>query len=133
MSKENVEVASAVVRRALWALENDTDAFREILHPDITWFPIEEDRMPLHGIDAAMRNRNQWFDTWDEHRLDLEEVIEEGDSVVVAIHITARGKASGVEVDVRFYAQAKVKDGKVVYIYDHEDRAAALQAAGLSE
>jgi hypothetical protein len=41
--------------------------------------------------------------------------------------------ASGVKVDLRFYAQIKVRDGKVVYIYDHEDRAAALEAAGLSE
>jgi len=80
-----------------------------------------------------MRNRNQWLDTWDEHRFDLEEVVEGGDNVVVLVHITARGKASGVEVDVRFYAQFKVPDGKVVYIFDHEDRALALEAAGLQD
>ena len=73
------------------------------------------------------------LDTWDEHRVDLEEVIEEGDNVVAAIHITARGKASGVEVDVRFYAQFRVQDDKVIYIYDHEDRAAAREAVGRSE
>jgi hypothetical protein len=32
-----------------------------------------------------------------------------------------------------FFAQFKVRDGKVAYIYEHEDRAAALEAAGLSE
>jgi ketosteroid isomerase-like protein len=63
----------------------------------------------------------------------VEEVIEDGDSVVALIHIQARGKGSGVQVDVRFYAQIKVRDGKIVYIYDHEDREAALEAAGLSE
>jgi hypothetical protein len=80
-----------------------------------------------------MRSRRQWFETWDEHHLALEEVIEEGDSVIAAIHITARGKASGVAVDVRFYAQFHVKDDKVVYIYDHEDKAAALEAVRLQE
>ncbi len=133
MSQENVEVGNAVVRRWLWAFENDAEAFRDSLHPDIEWFQIEEDRSPIYGIDAAMQARSRWLDTWDEHRLDVDEMIEEGDSLVVAIHITARGKASGVEVDVRFYAQVKVQDDKVVYIYDHEDRAAALEAVGLSE
>jgi ketosteroid isomerase-like protein len=126
-------MSQEVVRRWFWAFENDTESFRDTLHPDIEWFPIEEDNTPNYGVEAAMRNRNQWLDTWDEHRFDLEEVIEEGDSIVVLVHITARGKTSGVEVDVRFYAQFKVRDGKVVYIFDHEDRATALEAAGLRE
>jgi ketosteroid isomerase-like protein len=130
---ENVEVENVVVRRCIWAFENDTDAFRDTLHPDIEWFPIEEDRTPSYGIEAALRNRSQWFETWGEHRLDLEEVIEGGDSVVLTIHITARGKTSGVEVDIRFYAHFRVQDDKVIYIFDHEDRAAALKAAGLSD
>ena len=48
------------------------------------------------------------------------------------VHLTARGTGSGVEVDVRFYAQFKVRNGKVIYVFDHEERAAALEAAGLS-
>jgi ketosteroid isomerase-like protein len=72
-------------------------------------------------------------DTWHDHRHDVEEVIEDGDDVVASVHIKARGRASGVEVDVRFYAQIKVRDGKVAYIYDHDHRAAALEAAGLSD
>jgi ketosteroid isomerase-like protein len=64
--------------------------------------------------------------------LDLEEVVEEGDNVVALVHITARGTGSGVAVDVRFYAQFRVRNGKVIYIFDHEERAAALKAAGLS-
>jgi ketosteroid isomerase-like protein len=133
MSTEEVEVRNEVVRRFFWAFENDTDAFRDTLHPDIEWYPIEEDRTPSYGVEAAVRNRSQWLDTWDEHRFDLEEVVEGGDSVVVLVHITARGKASGVEVDVRFYAQFKLRDDKIVYIFDHEDGAEALEAAGLSE
>ena len=127
-----MEVRNGAVQRFFSALDNDTAAFRDTLHPEIEWFPIEENRTPTRGVEAAMWNRNAWLDTWDEHRLDLEEVIEEGDDVVALVHITARGKGSGVPVDVRFYAQFKVRENKVIYIFDHEDRAAALQAAGLS-
>ena len=129
MSQDNVEV----VRRWIWAFENDTDAFRDTLHPEIEWSPFEESHTPSYAIEGAMRIRNQWLDTWDEHRVDLEEMNEEGDNVVVSAHVTARGRASGVEVDVRLHFHFKVRDGKVVYVFEHEDKAAALEAAGLPE
>jgi ketosteroid isomerase-like protein len=132
MSHETVEVRNEAVRRFISAFENDTDAFRSTLHPEIEWFPVEENRTPIRGIKAAMRSRNAWLDTWDEHRLDVEEVVEEGDNVVALVHIRARGRGSGVEIDARMYAQFKVRNGKVIYLFDHEDRAAALEAAGLS-
>lgn len=132
MSKENVEIRNEAVKRFLAAFEGDDDAFRAALHPEIEWYPIEENRTPTRGIETALWNRNQWLDTWDEHELDLEEVIEDGDDVVAHVHIKARGRGSGVEADVRFFAQFKVRDGKVAYIYDHEERAGALEAAGLS-
>ena len=48
----------------------------------------------------------------------------------MAVHIAARGKGSGVEVDIRFYAHFRLHDDKVIYIYDHADRTAALEAVG---
>jgi ketosteroid isomerase-like protein len=133
MSQEEVEIRNEVVRRFTETFESDTDAFRDTLHPEIEWFPIEENHTPTYGVEGAMRLRNQWLDTWDEHRIEVEEVVEEGDSVVALAHVTARGKASGVEVDLRLHYQFKVRDDKVVYLFEHEDRAAALEAAGLRE
>jgi ketosteroid isomerase-like protein len=133
MSRENAEVRNEVVRTWLWAFENDTDAFRDILHPEFEWFAIDENRIPIHGVEAALRNREAWLDTWDEYRTDLEEVIEDGDDVVALVHITGKGRISGAAVDIRFYVQFKVRDGKVAYMFDHEDRSAALEAAGLRE
>src|SRR3954447_5121710 len=133
MSQENVEIRNTAVQRFISAFEADTDSFRDCLHPEIEWFPIEENRTPTRGVEAAMWNRNEWLDTWEQHRFGLEEVVENGDDVVVGVHIQARGKGSGIETDLRFYPQFKVRDGKVAYIYDHEDKGAALEAAGLSE
>jgi ketosteroid isomerase-like protein len=84
MSEENVEVRNEAVRRFFAAFEDEDDAFRAALHPEIEWYPIEENRTPTRGIDAALWNRNQWLDTWEEHQLDLEEVIEDGDDVVTS-------------------------------------------------
>jgi ketosteroid isomerase-like protein len=133
MSQENVRVENPVIRRWFLAFENDSSAFEAILHPEIEWFPIDENYGRLHGIEAAVRNRNEWLDAWAEHRFDVDEVGAAGDSVVVLVRITARGTTSGAEVDVRFYAHVKLRDHKVVYIHDYEDRAEALEAAGLSE
>jgi ketosteroid isomerase-like protein len=132
MSQHSVRVQSALIRRWFWAFENDASAFEAVLHPEIEWFPIDENYGRLHGIEAAVRNRNEWLDAWEEHRFDVQELAAEGDSVVLGIHITARGKTSGAEADIRFYAHMKLRDDKVVYICDYEDRAAALDAAGLA-
>src|SRR4051812_29753978 len=122
----NAELCNPAARRFMETFEAPDDAFAEAFDPDVVWHPIEENRMPLHGIEAAVRNRNAWLDTWEEHRVDVDEVVEDGDDVVVSVHIRARGKGSGLETDLLFYVQMRARDGKLVYIYDHEERAAAL-------
>ena len=130
MSQENVEI----VRRYIWAFENDLDTFRELTHPAIEWAPVEENHTPSHGIEGAVRIRNGWLDAWDEHRVDIEEALDGGgDDVVATVHVIGRGRGSGVEVDVRLYLHLRVRDGNVVYLYEHEERADALKAAGLAD
>jgi ketosteroid isomerase-like protein len=129
MSRENVEV----VQRWIATFVDDPDAFRDLLHPEIEWFPFEENHTPSHGVDGAMRIRNRWLGSWDEMRAEVEDVVDEGESVVASIHAVGRGKASGVEVDVRLHMHFKVRDGKIVYLFEHEDKVAALEAAGLRE
>jgi ketosteroid isomerase-like protein len=127
MSQENV------VRRCLEAFTEDPDAFRDVLHPDIEWFPFEENHTPSHGIDGGMRIRNQWMGAWDEMQAELEDLVEKGESILATVHLTGRGKASGVEVDTRLYMHFKVRDDKVIYLYEYEERKPALDAIGLRE
>src|SRR4051812_19334821 len=109
MSQENVRVNNAVLRRLFWAFDHDADALRDVLHPEIEWFPIDENRGRLFGIDAALRNINEWLETWDEHQTEVDEVAAEGNNVVASVHMTARGKVSGAMVDVRFYPHFKLR------------------------
>jgi ketosteroid isomerase-like protein len=133
MPQDVVEVRNAVVRTWFATFDGDSGAFRDTLHPDVEWFPFEENHSRYCGVEEAMRLRNGWLETWGDHRFDVEEVIEEGDDVVARVHITARGRTSGAKVDVSFYAQFRVRDERVIRIFDHGDRAAALSAAGLAE
>ncbi len=127
MSQENV------VWRWFEAFTEDADAFRDVLHPDIEWFPFEENHTPSHGIDGGMRIRNEWIGAWDEMQAELEDLVEKGESIVATVHVMGRGKASGVEVDTRLYLHFKVRDDKVIYLYEYEERKPALEAVGLSE
>ena len=128
MTQENLDI----VQRWLASFDGDADVFRGTLHPDIEWCPFEDNHTPSYGIGGAMRIRNGWLDAWDEMQADLEQFVEEGDRVVAAVHVTGRGKSSGAEVDVRLYLLFKIRDEKIAYIFEHTERAAALEAAGLS-
>ncbi len=122
--------AAQVVRRYLWAFDNDSEAFRDVIHPQIEWFPFEQGHTPAYGVEDAMRVRECWLETWEEHRIEVQEVIERGASVIASIHLRARGRASGVEVAACLHLHYKLRDRKIVYVFEHEDRGSALQAAG---
>ncbi len=129
MSQENVEL----VQRWFEFFVSDADAFRGTLHPELEWFPFEDNHTPSYGIGGGMRIRNAFVDAWSEMRVDMEEIVEEGDSVLASIHVTGLGKSSGVEVDTRLYMEFKIRDGRIVYVFEHTDRASALEAMGLPE
>jgi ketosteroid isomerase-like protein len=129
MSQENV----AVVLRSIQAFEHDEEAWLSTMDPGIEWYPIEEGHSLSRGHQAAIRVRRSWLENWEGHQVDVEEIEDGADSVVACLHLTGRGVRSGVEVDLRIYMHFKLRDGKIVYLYEYADREAALEAAGLSE
>jgi ketosteroid isomerase-like protein len=65
--------------------------------------------------------------------VEVEEYISAGEFVVVLCRYTGRGKASGVDVDVRGAHVWKMRDGKAVRLEVFSSREKALEAAGLRE
>jgi len=128
MSRKNVEV----VLRWLLAFGSDRDAFSAVTHPEIEWMPFEEGHTPSHGLDAALRLRDRWLGAWEE-RITIEEIWGRGDDVFLAASLVGRRKASGAEVEMRFYGHCRVRDDKVSYCYEHLDRDEALKAVGVEE
>ena len=119
--------------RSIEAFEHDQEAWLSATDPGIEWYPIEEGHIPSRGLEAAIGVRRRWLESWEGHQIDVEEIKDGADSVVACVHLTGRGKRSGVEVDLRVYMHFKLRDGKIVYIYEYADRAEALEATGLSE
>jgi ketosteroid isomerase-like protein len=124
MSQENVEI----VRRFLVV---DVDEALTYADPGIVWNPIEESS--TQGHDAVRASLARWKGEWDDYKLMPEEFVDRGDRVVVTVRLRGRGRASGVEIDARFYDVYTLRDAKIVRMDQFTERSEALEAVGRSE
>ncbi|MCE3267018.1 MAG: hypothetical protein K0S15_1727 [Solirubrobacterales bacterium] len=134
MSEENVEM----VERAYVALtQGDAEVLREMAPPEFTvdFSRRQMDPFVLRRDEMLAFFEGQARETWEGWpTYEPKELIDAGDVVVALIRTSAQGKSSGVEVDARVWNVWTFRDGKPVeFKYFGEDRAAALEAAGLSE
>ena len=131
MSQENVEI----VRRFAEGWERaDWDGMAELADPNIelhgTVGGVEEGRV-RRGVGEIRRDFESNEEIWDEHRVEIQELIDAGDRVVIYQREYQRGKLSGVELVVDAAVLVDVRDGRVVRLQGYMDRDAALEAAGL--
>jgi ketosteroid isomerase-like protein len=74
------------------------------------------------------------MEAWrEEPETTVEEVIGNGDHVVVIACFRGRGRGSGVRVAERLYEVYTLRTGKVLRVDEFSDRDQALEAAGLRE
>ena len=134
MSEENVEVGEPA--RRLWvALSNrDWDAFSAELDPDVEYTPVEE-HVVSRGREAVIRYVERWLQAWETFSGEMEEVVSapEEDRAFAVLRLRGRGKGSGVEIDDRLFWAYELRGGRLYRISEYNDRAEALEAAGLSE
>jgi hypothetical protein len=81
------------------------------------------------GLRAALGN---WFESWEWMQVDVEDVVEIGDRALVTLLQRARGRGSGIEVDVRTFAVYTFRDRKMNNMELFTEREPALEAAGLA-
>jgi ketosteroid isomerase-like protein len=135
MSQENVEIG----RRLLALLsQDDYEAFFDELPPEFIFDFSRRliDPVVLRGRDEVRAWMERERQIWEGDHVGYEpkEVIDAGDKVLALIRISGRGKASGVEVEAYTWNVLTFRDCKPVeQTYFGDDRAAALEAAGLSE
>ena len=70
---------------------------------------------------------------WDQHRWEIQEVIDAGDRVVVLQREYQRGKGSGVELVIDTATILDLRDGRVVRMQGYVNQADALATVGLSD
>jgi len=136
MSQENVQRAYQAVEAIS---RGDIEAALEFADPEIEWIPNAS--FPVgaaeryHGHDGIRRWYQEWFvEPWEHVKVELEDPIDVGnDRYVFTAHVQGRGKASGIEVDMRIFDVWSFRDGKLAHRASYMDKAEALEAAGLSE
>src|ERR1700693_6201713 len=107
MSQENVGIA----RRAMDALNQShlmvgrsdpLPTLREFCDPDVEWDFSRRGIDPeiYHGYEGWVRIAKQFGEAWQELRLEIEEIIDAGDSVVLFTNMIGLSK-SGVKLSQR--------------------------------
>jgi ketosteroid isomerase-like protein len=133
MSRENVEI----LRHGADVFNADLDRWvAEFFAPDVEWRTAAEDPdAAIHrGREAFRRYLQQWMDSFDGLRADIEEYIDAGDDQVFTwVRWTGRGHVSGVDADWHLAVVYTLRDGRVVRGEEYFHRAEALEAVGLSE
>jgi len=129
MSSESVEVVR--LQFAAFA-DGGLDAVADFWHPDIEWRAVKgaaDDVGPIQGRAALRRYYQDWVDTIDDLRAELEEVLaEEGERVAVTMRNSGRGRASGVPIEGRYHLACTVRDGLIVSGREYATRGEAIAA-----
>jgi ketosteroid isomerase-like protein len=137
MSQENVDLLRALFEAVA---RRDTATVQALYDREVEW---DNTRGPLQGLierkvyrgyDGIRQwwreYREPWETVWDE----VEELIDAGDQVVSVQTSHARGRASGVAVDLPHFALVwTFRQGKIVRVVLFTSRADAVEAVGLRE
>jgi ketosteroid isomerase-like protein len=132
MSEESVEIARAAFES--WN-RGDYEAWIEAFDEEAEFIPMRAqlEGRSYHGHDGLHRFIDEMFEEWEQVRFEVDE-IREGERYMAAFgRVRARGRASGVDLDVPLALVGTVRNSKIAYARFYADRAGALAAAGLSE
>ncbi len=135
MSQENVEI----VRRLWSAAEGGDDhAVYALYDPGISWTsrtvgPLEGAGGTVHGHDGVREFFRDWLEAFETYQAKADAFIEAGDEVIVGYHVTGRGKASGMDVEMSRWNVYEIRNGLVARVDVFDSKAEALEAVGLSE
>ena len=112
--------------------EGDVDAAMEALAEDAEWHESEvlPDTGVYRGREAIRAFLTDFLASWERFHQTVEEVSEEGDRMLVMIHLEATGRGSAAGVDARYAHLWTLSGGRGVRVdafYDRDEARAALR------
>jgi ketosteroid isomerase-like protein len=118
---------------ARWA-RGDFRGGRELLDPDVEFNLGTPDYQttPARGPDHIEQQMREFLANWTAYRVEAEEFLDAGDSVLVRARQRGLGKHSGVEVNAPLFGVWTFRHGKVLRIGFYSGEEEARDAAGLS-
>jgi len=131
MSNDNADV----IRRAYQAYAaGDLASMLEVVAPDLEWTYLDPTlEQPTPQVCRGRHELEQVLRHWAEHglRAELDEVVANGDLVMVGVRTPGADAHLGRPGQDRAYSVGRVRDGRIVALRDCRDRREALQLAGL--
>jgi uncharacterized protein len=130
MSRENVAIAKRIYEARN---RGDIDAVLAECHDEVTWQPhlARLGTHPIRGHDEVRAYMASLRDDWESFRHEPEEFFDTGEKVVAFLHTYARGRGSGVDVEVPVAHVLSFEDGKCLGYVSYHDREEAMRVAGL--
>ena len=132
MSEENVEINLSVVDA--WN-RGDREAWMALWDEEAEFYPLRAqlEGDSYRGHEGMERFLGEMAEDWEDVRFEIDEARDAGEQVVGIGRFRARGRASGVDINVPAGVFTRVRQGKIVYARFFSEPADALEAAGLSE
>ena len=101
------------------------DPAADLFDPEIEWSTPHPDASAIRGREEVVAFLRRYAGTFDDYRMELEEVRDLGDHrVVVRFSESGRGKGSGAETCLSATGVWTVRDGRAIAFSADTDRAA---------
>ena len=124
--------AELVLRIVKVFQEGDFEQIFALAHPDFEVFVPASlaNAGRYQGRDGFMTWLAQWLEAWEGFTVEIADVEPVGERHVVAnMHQSARGKGSGVAVEMNISYLWDVRDGRLAAMHLYATRAEALRVA----
>ena len=125
--------AEELVRHAYHEAWNggDLDALLELTSEDVVIRPSGRIVDLQHEYRGRAGVRRYWTEVrapWDELSIDVERVVDRGETILVLFRFRAKGR-DGMEVDAKFGQVGTLRDGLVTSVIAYPDWQSAAEAA----
>ena len=132
MSQENVETARAAFEA--WN-RGDFDALLSLWSEEAEFYPLRAqlEGRPYNGHEGLRRFVAEIAEEWRDVRFEIAELRDAGEHVIGSGRFRARGRTSGLDLNVPLGVVGTVRNERIVYARMFSDPADALEAAGLRE
>ena len=123
------------VVEAVFAAWNRDDIEAALVHldPDAELIPLRAqlEGTVYRGHDGARRMYEDINAEWEVMRFEVDAIRDLGDRVIVRNRLLARGRQSGVELEVPFGWEIELRDGRIVRAKSYSDPDEPFRQAGV--
>lgn len=135
MSDSVPETDADALRSAYDALNrNDLSQVFALIAPDIDWH--DQATMPDgpgRGRESFEQYLHSWLESFDEFRIDPEEVFEHREQLIAIVRQTGRGRISGAEIAVRIAHVWTIENDRAIRWRSYPNRQQAIAAHDAAE